>query len=204
MNRPTISNLAYAAVLLLLTFLLSLTYLVPVQAGPVNWKIAGPEGGPVNCFASQDATGTLIYAGCYGGVYKSTDAGEHWQYLPKSPPIVTFLAINPQNPDILYAGWINGVSKSSDGGRTWQLTLNSWYHSSSYIPLYSGRPPTGLAVDPVNPQNVYATFFSTFQNEGGPMHGYFCHSSDGGQTWTETNPPVYGAIPWVTYSGSHN
>ena len=141
MKRLTIRKLAYAAVLLLLTFLLSLTYLVPVQAAPINWKIAGPEGGQVYCFVSPDATGTLIFAGCNGGVYKSTDAGEHWQYLPKSPPMVTFLAINPLNPNILYAGWTNGVSRSSDGGRTWQLTLNSWYTASNAIPEQTGRPP---------------------------------------------------------------
>ena len=107
-----------------LPFLLVLAYGSPVAAA-INWKINGPEGGPVTCFASPDATGTLIYAGCDGGVYKSTDAGEHWQYLPQSPPMVSLLAVNPLNPDILYAAWTNGVSKSSDGGRTWQLTLNS-------------------------------------------------------------------------------
>ena len=110
--------------ILLLTLILGLAHFSPVRAA-LKWASKGPEGGQVNCFASPDATGTLIYAGCGGGVYKSTDAGEHWQALPNSPAPVYRLAINPLNPDILYAGWDNGVSKSSDGGRTWQLTLNS-------------------------------------------------------------------------------
>ena len=175
-----------------LPFLLVLAYGSPVAGRAINWTIDGPEGGPVNCFVSPDATGTLIYAGCNGGVYKSTDAGEHWQYLPKSPPLVRFLAINPHNPDILYAGWINGVSKSSDGGRTWQLTLNSGYDTSFYIPLYSGRPPTGLAVDPVNPQNVYATFASTFQNEGGRCTAPFATAATAARPGPKPTRPSMG------------
>jgi hypothetical protein len=143
--------------LLVLTLLLTAARFTPVQAA-INWQIKGPEGGQVKCFVSPDATGTVIFAGGLGGVYKSTDAGEHWQYLPNSPPMVGRLAINPLNPKILYAGWTSGVSKSSDGGLTWQLTLNSGYDNSTYIPKYPGRPPTGLAVDPHLPQNVYATF----------------------------------------------
>jgi photosystem II stability/assembly factor-like uncharacterized protein len=176
---------------LLLTMLLVLVHFSPGQAG-LKWKIQGPEGGQINCFASPDANGTLIYTGCSGGVYKSTDAGEHWQFLPKSPAPVYSLAINPLNPDILYAGGANGVSKSSDGGRTWQLTLNSVHGFGS-----EARMPTGLAVDSIHPQNVYATFGNTV-TIGNTVHGPFCYSTDGGQTWTEikpaavvgTNPPV--------------
>jgi photosystem II stability/assembly factor-like uncharacterized protein len=171
---------------LFLTLLMTVARLTPARAA-INWQINGPEGGMVNCFVSPDATGTVIFAGCNGGVYKSTDAGEHWQALPNSPPMVSRLAINPLNPNFLYAGWTNGVSKTSDGGRTWQLTLNSGYDASVYIPQYSGRPPTGLAVDPILPQNVYATFANTVG-----VHGAFCRSTDYGQTWTETTPPAYG------------
>ncbi len=93
-------------------------------------------------FCLPDATGTVIFAGCNGGVYKSTDAGEHWQALPNSPPMVSRLAINPLNPNFLYAGWSNGVSKTSDGGHTWELTLNSGYDASVYIPhIPAAHPP---------------------------------------------------------------
>jgi hypothetical protein len=53
---------------------LSQVYAVP----PIKWKITGPEGGVVNCLASPDSTGTVVYAGCRGGIFKSIDAGEHW------------------------------------------------------------------------------------------------------------------------------
>jgi photosystem II stability/assembly factor-like uncharacterized protein len=175
--------------LLFVAVLLVLGYSSPGQAG-LKWKIKGPEGGQVNCFVSPDATGTLIYTGCSGGVYKSTDAGEHWQFLPKSPAPVYCLAINPLNPYILYAGGANGVSRSSDGGRTWQLTLNSVHGFGT-----GARIPTGLAVDPILPQNVYATFSNTL-TIGITVHGPFCHSTDGGQTWTETKPAaVVGENP---------
>ena len=62
-------------------------------------------------------------------------------------------------------------------------------------PSKTGRLPTGLAVDPVNPQNVYATFANTID-----AHGSFCRSSDGGQTWNETTPLAYWEYLGVTYS----
>jgi photosystem II stability/assembly factor-like uncharacterized protein len=196
MKTPLVRVLARLAVLLSLPFLISLSYLVPVQAGPINWKINGPEGGQVTCFASPDATGTLIFAGCAGGVYKSADAGEHWQSLPHSPPLVSRLAVNPLNPDILYAAWPTGVSKSSDGGLTWQLSLNSVHEAG-----VGARVPTGLAVDPHLPQNVYATFANTVQVQGDLVHGAFCRSTDYGQTWSETTPDAYGGtVPAKLYT----
>jgi photosystem II stability/assembly factor-like uncharacterized protein len=170
-----------ALLTILLTLILVLGHCIPVPAA-LKWTIKGPEGGQVNCFVSPDATGTLIYAGCSGGVYKSTDAGEHWQFLPNSPTPVYLLAINPVNLNILYAGGTNGVSKSSDGGRTWQLTFSSVHGFGN-----DARLPTGLAVDPIHPKNVYATFANSV-TIGATVHGPFCYSTDGGQTWSETKP----------------
>jgi photosystem II stability/assembly factor-like uncharacterized protein len=182
--------------LVCLMAVLVLTYLSPVQA-KIKWTISGPEGGQVKCLASPDATGTIVYAGCNGGVFKSTDAGEHWQPLPGSPPNVVRLAVNPANPNVVYAGWDNGVSRSTDGGRTWQLCFNSAYGAGM-----GGRPTTSLAIDPHDPQRVYATFGSTIST-GGFTHGPFTYSTDGGTTWTETVPEghiVWGDTPTKIYS----
>jgi photosystem II stability/assembly factor-like uncharacterized protein len=166
-----------------LTFLSGAAFPAPVQAKTVNWKVFGPEGGQVNCFASPDATGTILYAGGNGGVYKSTDAGEHWQALPTSPGEVTLLAVNSANPNIVYAGWPQGISRSTDGGRTWQICYYSAYSGDNPY-----RPPTGLAVDSADPQRVYAAFNNTITTANG-THGPFCFSTDGGQTWTENVIP---------------
>ena len=112
--------------------------------------------------------------------------------LPNSPPLVSRLAINPLNPDILYAGWPNGVSKSSDGGRTWQLSLNSWYTASNAIPEHSGRPPTGLAVDPINPQNVYATFANAMWGVTAPFAAAPTAARPGPKP---PRPPLMGVTP---------
>jgi len=177
----------------LLALLLASGYFSPGEAA-FKWKINGPEGGQVNCFTSPDATGTLIYAGSVGGVYKSTDAGEHWKFVPSSPAPVYRLAVNPLSPEILYAGGANGVSRSADGGKTWQLTLNSVHGVGRN---FDPRIPTGLAVDPLRPQNVYATFGDTVAT-GVKVHGPFCYSRDGGLTWTELQPSaVVGTDPPV-------
>lgn len=179
MMLPVKFSLRKSFVFTLSLFLACLVNLVPVHAVPLKWEITGPGGGEIDCLASPDSTGTIVYAGCRGGVFKSTDAGEHWQVLSGSPPNVTLLAVPVNNPNVVYAGWNNGVSRSTDGGRTWQLCYNSVYGTSS-----SGRQPTGLAVG--SDAKVYATFDNTLND-----HGPFCVSSDGGNTWIATNPPGY-------------
>ena len=47
-------------------------------AGLNEWTTNGPEGGPVLSIAIDPATPSTIYAGTYGGVFKSTDSGATW------------------------------------------------------------------------------------------------------------------------------
>jgi hypothetical protein len=67
----------------------------------------------------------------FSSILKSTDGGDHWQFLPAYTAgdifaIFSFV-IDPQNPSILYAGTnasgiINspsGIIKSTDGGNSW-------------------------------------------------------------------------------------
>src|SRR5262249_38702206 len=112
----------------------------------------------------------IIYAGSdSGGVFKSTNAGSNWTPINNgliNPRAIT-LVINPKNASILYAGTftfsdeiIGGVYKSTDGGNNWRrLTL------SFDIEV--------LAIDPVNPETIYAGTF---------MNGVY-KSTDGGANW---------------------
>jgi photosystem II stability/assembly factor-like uncharacterized protein len=73
-----------------------------------------------------------IYAGTeFGGVMKSTDAGETWRPansgLPRmqdSPIQVGDLIIDPDTPSVLYAGTPQGVFRSADGGESWSAFNN--------------------------------------------------------------------------------
>ncbi len=97
-------------------------------------------------------TPAILYAaGANGQLYKTVDSGGTWTLsgfgLPPIIPVTT-LAIDPATPSILYAGGAS-LHKSVDSGAT-------WLQSSAGIRNFT---ITGLAVDRLNPANVFAGTF---------------------------------------------
>jgi photosystem II stability/assembly factor-like uncharacterized protein len=110
------------------------------------------------------------------GAYRSLDGGRNWlpvsQGLPKDSNgshNVQSVAIDPTDSNVVYVGtgWGpfggNGVYKSTDGGENWSPANRGMIDYSI----------TTLAIDPANPQTVYA----------GGNGGELFKSADGGQTW---------------------
>ncbi|MEW6215979.1 MAG: hypothetical protein AB1478_12385, partial [Nitrospirota bacterium] len=133
----------------------------PIVIDPSNSNIvyAGVAETFHNGFPSQD-----------GSLYKSTDGGHSWKPANKGLPEfenasrIWGLAINHKNPSVLYIGpFTHGIYKSTDGGENW-----------SYAGL-SGQMIRKIAIDPINPEIVYA---------GGRWYskGLF-KSKDGGKNW---------------------
>ena len=66
-----------------------------------------------------------IYAGTFGGLFKSTDAGETWSVMSLQnglglPPSVTAIAIDRSDDAVVYVTVFNsGFYKSTDAGGTW-------------------------------------------------------------------------------------
>ncbi len=142
-------------------------------------------GNPDVLFASiwhgQRKPWTIISGSNDGGIYKSTDAGEHWAKLGGGLPTGLFgrsnVAISAAKPDRIYA-LIEakpgaGLYRSEDAGATWTL-LNA---SGNLItrPFYY----TTLGVDPNNPDVVWIG-----------DEGWF-KSTDGGKTF-HTSPVPHG------------
>src|SRR2546425_693982 len=87
----------------------------------------------------------LVSGGPGGGIFKSTDGGEHWTELthnPGLPPGVLGnigLAVSPAKPTRVWAlieADAGGVYRSEDGGATWRYINNErklrqrpWYYS---------------------------------------------------------------------------
>src|SRR5579863_2186573 len=54
------------------------------------------------------------------GLYRSTDAGGHWDLVALAEHSVSSIVIDPHNADIVMAAGDAGVERTSDGGKTWK------------------------------------------------------------------------------------
>jgi photosystem II stability/assembly factor-like uncharacterized protein len=121
------------------------------------------------------------------GIYKSEDAGKTWQHkgLDKTGRIGRVI-VHPTNPDIIYAAALGhtygpqqerGIYRTKDGGMTWEQVLF----------VDEGTGASDLAIDPTNPDILYAAMWSININSwglrsGGPGGGIY-KSTDGGDSW---------------------
>ncbi|MEO6772710.1 MAG: glycoside hydrolase [Kofleriaceae bacterium] len=151
----------------------------------LHWRMVGPfRGGRTRACAGVPGQPAVFYmAPVNGGVWKTRDAGRTWQPIFDGQPTQSIgsLAVAPSNPNIIYAGSGegllrpdlsvgNGVYKSTDAGKTW-----------THVGLADAQQIPQLAVDPRNPNRVYAAVLG---HPYGPSRerGVF-RSIDGGRTW---------------------
>ena len=156
----------------------------PQVATKLRYRYIGPVGNRVSSVAGVVGDPNVYYAGAAsGGVWKTTDAGIHWQPVMDNQHVSSIgaLAVSRSNPNVVWAGsgepWIrshislgNGVYKSTDAGRTWhRMGLDS-----------SGRIGR-IVIDPANPDIV---FIAAQGHSYGPQQqrGVF-RTRDGGTTW---------------------
>ncbi|HEV2765301.1 MAG TPA: hypothetical protein VGV38_20125, partial [Pyrinomonadaceae bacterium] len=173
--------------------------------GGVNWLPVSDEHfktGSVGAIAVADSDPNVLYVGMgespirgnvsHGdGMYKSTDAGKTWRHVGLSDTRhIARVRVHPRNPDVVYVaalghiwgergGGERGVYRSKDGGRTWERVLQRGSRAGAI----------DLALDPSNPNVIYAGFWEVYRmpwtlESGGPGSGLF-KSTDGGDTWTE-------------------
>jgi photosystem II stability/assembly factor-like uncharacterized protein len=131
--------------------------------------------------------GGLTYFG--DGLYKSTDNGAHWTKVGLSDSAaIGRIAVDPTNPQRVFvaaSGHIarsvsdRGLYRTTDGGKTWDRVLD---------PPNATTGAIDVAINPKNPQIVYASLWDHIRNNGrrtfgGVGSGLF-RSTDGGETWT--------------------
>lgn len=146
----------------------------------------------VNALAINPTTPSTLYAGTYGGAFRSTDGGDSWIAVNNglTNPYVFALAVNPITPSTLYAGTSEGgIFRSTDGGERWTAVL-----PNSEIDAF--------AIDPNTPSTIYAA------------NGGLLVSTDSGSTWTaidtaELAPSAVVAVavspttPRTLYAGTY-
>jgi photosystem II stability/assembly factor-like uncharacterized protein len=174
--------------------------------GGASWTEAnsGLPAGIVSLVIDPQNTSTIyaaIYSSAYlnGGVYKSTDGGANWKLTNsglEAAQTLGALTMDPNNPGTLYlAALCNlkpcdsaGVFKSTDGAASWIPASSGLAAGYTFVDSF--------AIDPQNPDTIYATLFSPTTGAGQVFK-----STDGGRRW---NPASSGLpVSPVSFSRGH-
>lgn len=144
--------------------------------------------------------GSLTYGG--SGVYRSTDHGATWQLVGLTDSgAIGRLAVDPTDSQHLFAavaghlyshGGERGVYESTDGGTTWSQVLAGDTDTTGAV---------DLAIDPTNPNRVFAAMWDHFREPdlrtyGGVGSGLY-RSTDGGTSWSRLTNGLPAAGPTI-------
>ncbi len=154
-----------------------------IERGPGN------VGGRTRALIADpsDPNQQTFYAGsASGGIWKTTNNGEDWNYISEDFPNLgtNTLVMAPSNTEVLYAGtgehFTNdidgaGMFKSTDGGKNWSQIANPSVYSDF-------RNVSRIVVDPNDENTVIATTRSTVW---GDFASSIYKTVDGGASWTQ-------------------
>jgi photosystem II stability/assembly factor-like uncharacterized protein len=146
----------------------------------INWQ--NPNELYAGAWRAQRKPWTIISGGpaAEGGVYKTTDGGDHWTRVGNGLPDdligKVWVDIAQSNPKVVYAqveakGAKGGLYRTNDGGATWTLVNSS--QSLRARPFYFNK----VFVNPKDENEVYVTELG------------FHHSTDGGRTFQNVATP---------------
>lgn len=186
-----------------------------------EWTFAGPTniGGRITDIEMHPDSPETIYLGAAsGGVWKTTDDGESWEYMFEGMNYISIgdIAIDPNDENILFVGTGeansssysfrgDGIYKSSDAGATWEF-------SGLELSAYIGR----IIVDYENSDRVFAAACGNLFTPD--SHRGLYRSLDGGGNWDKilfvndstsaidlvqhpTNPDILYAAMWERMRG---
>ncbi len=160
----------------------------PNAVTAAKWKFAGPTnigGRVVDIAVDPVAADTIYVAAATGGIWKSRDRGARFTSIWPAANTQAMGALlitsngtlfagtgeaNPGGGSLTYGG--SGIYRSVDGGTTWQR-----------VGLTNSGAIGRLAVDPTDPQHLFAAVAGQLYNHGGERGVY--ESTDGGTTWTQ-------------------
>ena len=178
----------------------------------INWTSIWPDSNVQTMGAFAQAPDGTLWAGTgeanppgggltyFGdGIYKSTDGGANWQNTGlRDSASIGRIAVDPSNANRVFAAAAGHVARSvpqrglyrtTDGGGSWKLVL---------APPNATTGAIDVAIDPVNPQRVFASLWDHKRNNGARTYGGIgsglFRSDDGGDTWTRLEN-ITGPLP---------
>jgi hypothetical protein len=170
-----------------------------------NWTSMGPSidgsgaviAGRILCIAIDQSNPNNLWAGsASGGIWKSTNAGGSWTYVPTNMHVlgVSSILVDPSNSNVIYAGtgevcrvdtsnigfnvWKTrgtygiGIIKSTDGGASWSQVM-----VKNTADLFAIQK---MIFDPTNSNTIYAC----------ATDGLY-RSTNNGTTWTQILAKIY-------------
>jgi photosystem II stability/assembly factor-like uncharacterized protein len=155
------------------------------QDGGASWKrqTAPLSGGGLVAFAVSPRTPRLLYLSlANGGFYRSLDGGVLWTGLGGISGVKVIAGAEPRMSGTVYAGLgigptgstLGGVWRSEDAGTTWTQRNQG----------LSGVPVTDVAVDPSQPDHLWAA-----------VEGRVYRSFNRGAQWLAASPLPAGNPP---------
>jgi photosystem II stability/assembly factor-like uncharacterized protein len=151
----------------------------------LEWRMIGPfRGGRTRAVAGVPSQPHVFYIGAVdGGVWKTDDAGRTWQPIFDDQPTQSIgaIAVAASDPKIVYVGSGeglhrpdlsvgNGIYRSADSGHSW-----------THLGLRDGQQIPDLAVDPHDPNRLFAAVLGHPYGPN-PERGIY-RSNDGGSSW---------------------
>ena len=170
-------------------FVLAITdeNVVPTGAQSGHWEHLplSSEGQAVNVLAMDPSNPSVLYAGTYEGLFKSSDGAESWSRLPT--PVGGLvgnipISIDPASPSTIYSFFYFETDavrplrllRSDDGGVTWVTP------SATGLPKFGAYGPFDIWFDTTStPSTAYMA---------GPIGDEVVGSTDRGETWTVLSP----------------
>jgi photosystem II stability/assembly factor-like uncharacterized protein len=151
----------------------------------MRWRMIGPfRGGRTRAAAGVPDQPNLFYVGqVNGGVWRSDDYGRTWAPIfdGEDTQSIGAIAVAPSDADVIYVASGeglhrpdlsvgDGIYRSADAGKTWE-----------HLGLRDGQQIPALAVDPVNPNRLFAAVLGHPYGPN-PERGIY-RSTDGGKSW---------------------
>ena len=147
--------------------------------GGMTWTLleGGISNSQIETLAIDPTDPQVVYAGLVPSIFKTVDGGETWTLQNDGlfGAFVREIEIDGTNTSRIFAalGFGGGGFVTTDGAESWQ-----------HIDGIDDDSGVSFAIDPANPQVVYA----------GMLNGFF-RSLDGGKVWEETDPT--GSYPAI-------